>query len=574
MFIGIPVVLLGFALVCGWQLLHVASGVLKSQDQATALRASLEARDLPRAHEDAVQLRGTADDLRDRTDGLVWSLMGWTPGVGGDLRAIRTASSGLASVARGAEKVLGVGVAPDGLLRGDRVSLSAVREISTATSGMVAGFGELDRAVDDLSSSPFGPIRSRAARVADSVTAGHDAVRGAAPVLEAAPALLGEQGTRNYLLVFQNNAEIRATGGLMGSAAWLTVTDGRLRLERTFSPIEETNEVEVPFSFTPAERVLYGDNLAQGAIFVNSMPDFSRVADLLRQGWGSWFAEPLDGVISLDAVSLSYLLDATGPVEVMGQTLTGDNAVDELLSGAYSRYPDNEQQDAFFSTVADTTFDAMTSGRVDGPVLVSALRRMDQESRLALHFFADNLSVANLDPFTPAPDEAGHAIAVGLNNVSGDKMSYYLRSKVAVTANGCKRGRESLTGAVQLTSRAPLDATSLPARVTEVRPETPAIGGVFRQVPLGSQMVQLVLRAPQGGSIGAVDVDGATVSGARVAQGGLETVSVEVQLGAQQSRQVSWQMSTGKAQAGDVDVIVTPSIEPTVASFRVPSACG
>ena len=39
--------------------------------------------------------------------------------------------------------------------------------------------------------------------------------------------MLGGDGPRNYLLVFQNNAEIRATGGLPGSWAEVHAEDGK-----------------------------------------------------------------------------------------------------------------------------------------------------------------------------------------------------------------------------------------------------------------------------------------------------------------------------------------------------------
>ena len=40
--------------------------------------------------------------------------------------------------------------------------------------------------------------------------------------------MAGADGPRDYLLVFQNNAEIRATGGLPGSWARLHAEDGKL----------------------------------------------------------------------------------------------------------------------------------------------------------------------------------------------------------------------------------------------------------------------------------------------------------------------------------------------------------
>ena len=42
--------------------------------------------------------------------------------------------------------------------------------------------------------------------------------------------MLGSDGPRHYLLVVQNNAEIRSTGGLPGSFMILNAEDGKLSL--------------------------------------------------------------------------------------------------------------------------------------------------------------------------------------------------------------------------------------------------------------------------------------------------------------------------------------------------------
>ncbi len=43
------------------------------------------------------------------------------------------------------------------------------------------------------------------------------------------PAFLGADGDRNYLYVFQNNAEVRSTGGLPGNISLVHASDGRVR---------------------------------------------------------------------------------------------------------------------------------------------------------------------------------------------------------------------------------------------------------------------------------------------------------------------------------------------------------
>ena len=49
------------------------------------------------------------------------------------------------------------------------------------------------------------------------------------------PALLGGSGPRDYLLVFQNNAELRATGGLPGVMSLIHAENGRVDITRQAS---------------------------------------------------------------------------------------------------------------------------------------------------------------------------------------------------------------------------------------------------------------------------------------------------------------------------------------------------
>ena len=44
------------------------------------------------------------------------------------------------------------------------------------------------------------------------------------------PSMLGANGTRRYLLLVQNNAEIRPTGGIAGSFAILKADKGKLSM--------------------------------------------------------------------------------------------------------------------------------------------------------------------------------------------------------------------------------------------------------------------------------------------------------------------------------------------------------
>ena len=68
------------------------------------------------------------------------------------------------------------------------------------------------------------------------LTTGARLTHAAAIATDLLPAMLGEDGQRRYLLAFQNNAEPRATGGLVGNVSLLKADHGQLSIGRATSP--------------------------------------------------------------------------------------------------------------------------------------------------------------------------------------------------------------------------------------------------------------------------------------------------------------------------------------------------
>jgi LPXTG-site transpeptidase (sortase) family protein len=127
--------------------------------------------------------------------------------------------------------------------------------------------------------------------------------------------LLGASGERRFLLVSQNPDELRATGGYIGSAGVLAVSDGDVRLVEYGT----SRAYDTPASMravTPAPFDSYlGDYWEfAGANWWVSFPDVARQLEyfyaLARPG------QSIDGVVALDQSGLQRLLEAVGPVEV------------------------------------------------------------------------------------------------------------------------------------------------------------------------------------------------------------------------------------------------------------------
>jgi hypothetical protein len=210
-------------------------------------------------------------------------------------------------------------------------------------------------------------------------------VRRVVPLL---PAMLGADGPRRYLLMFQNNAEERASGGNPASLALLTVDKGAIGLGRQAGSGDFPSPYATP-PYAPSGGgnkdwpTVYTDYASTYLTNITMTPDFPTTARMARAMWREEFGGRVDGVISFDPVALSYLLRASGPVELAdGTRLDADNAVSFLLSEVYATYPDADVQDAVFASAARTVFDLLIGGDNDPQAYLDQLRPMIEEQRL------------------------------------------------------------------------------------------------------------------------------------------------------------------------------------------------
>lgn len=137
---------------------------------------------------------------------------------------------------------------------------------------------------------------------------------------------------RTFLILFQNNMEIRAGGGFIGSFGILKIRDGQV----TDFQLHDTNifDGRVPHSVPPpypmAETLRIHSLQMRDS---NVSPDFGENAKqaeyFYHLGQGQ---EQFDGVVAVTANVLPSFLRVTGPVEVPGYpgTYTADNAILDL----------------------------------------------------------------------------------------------------------------------------------------------------------------------------------------------------------------------------------------------------
>lgn len=568
--------LLGLAW-CGWTAYKVYADLKEAKDQALILEAALARGDVDAARRANQNFHAETESAARRTDGAVWGMLEGMPLFGDDARALSTVAGVLSDVSDegvppllDAASELTVGAyAPSA----HQFPLDRIAALERPAARSSAVFAEAAARLERLDPSDYvSPLATELDALTDEVDRASASLRTAERASRLMPRLLGGEGPRNYLLVFQNNAEVRATGGLPGVMSLIHAESGRVDITRQGSAgaMGELDQPVLPLS--KAELDLYGRQLGTYFLDSNFTPDLPRAAELWRARWRLETGTDIDGVFVVDPVAVSYLLGTTGSMEVEGQTLNALTIVTEVEHYAYLRYDDQISQDGFFNAVAQTSFDVFADGRGDPVDLVQGLIRGVNEHRILMHLFdPDDQAVIEDTTIAGEVDDAASdnpEVGVYLNDGTGAKMSFFLDHEVSVTSASCNNGRQKLTGRLRVTSDTPPDVATLPETVTGFA------DGFGDSVQPGDQLVVADIYAPVGGTIQELAFDGKELPDPAIDHHlGRDVVSVGLPLNPGQTRVVTWNMVTGPDQTGPTKVSVTPGARPENESSEAPSTC-
>lgn len=499
----------------GQRALAAKSSLEQAQDQLQVLRTALgdPDQDLPELYG---RLQASTTDAVAQTDNPVWSAYEHLWWVGPNLTAFRqtveivddVVRDGIGPLAHAAN-----GVSTDSLKpRDGRVDIAPLKKLGPAIVSMDDAVQAADTAAADIDTAQVVPqletsidlVRSRLQEVAP-VTA---QLRTAVPLLYP---MLGGEGTRHYLLMFQNNAEERASGGNPASMAMLGVKDGKVTLGRQASSTDFPHPYDTP-PYTPTGAgnkdwsTIYGDHASSYVTNITMTPDFPSTAKMAAAMWQQEFGGTVDGVISFDPVALSALLTVTGPIELAdGTTIDAANAVSFLLHDVYAKYPDTGTQDAVFASAARSVFTMITSGEGDPRAYLAQLAPVVAEQRLKMwstHAEEQALLLTSpLGTMLPADNNRATVLGVYNNDDSTSKMSYFMDQSVTVLTKTCEGvPTHTLTATVTNT----LDKNQVDSLPDYVRAHQ-------QRIPPGGDRQWVQVYGPVGGTLESVTIDGKPV---------------------------------------------------------------
>ncbi len=425
-----------------------------------------------------------------------------------------------------------------------------------------AHLAKLDRsALIPQVSSGVTKLDSAIARIEPILTPAHNA-------LTILPKALGADGPQHYLLIFQNNAESRGTGGNPAAIALLTAENGKISLTQQAASGNFINGRPDPIiALNPETQALYGTKIGRYIQDSTLSPDFSETAQIVRAFWAESFGTPVDAVASMDPVALSYLLKAIGPVTMpgFGVVLTADNAVPVLLNQVYADYPDPAVQDAFFATAAQSVFEALLTTHADPKALLNALVQAANEGRLMYSpsdkAQADLLAGTPVGGNMPTDNTKTTDLGVYIDDVTEGKLDYYMQMGIAAKSTQCQKD-----AAPTFTSTVTLQNTLDPAAV----PGLPGYISPGHYFPKGDVSTDTYLYGPVGSSLQSVTVNGEPMAASGQPHLGRTAVKVNVQTQPGQTATITATFTAPAGAFGPLEVRHTPMVKPTPVTIDTP----
>ena len=423
----------------GWRLLDAEQDL---STHAAAAQDALSARDADALLAEAAQLEAAARTFARATTGPHWWLAARIPWVSDQAVPLMKAGSAVDAIASGALSPLAeMGdlsalEAPefvDGRI--DPYILEPYRETLAGAAVILnaqrAALGEVDLgATLEAVRAPFIELEEQMAVVGNLVQGAHVAA-------EVLPSMLGAEEDRTYIVMVQNNAEPRTTGGIPGAVIELTVDDGRVEMGR-FTPGGAMETKEGVGGLTEDELRIFTRRMEVYPQDVNFTPEYPRSATMMSRFWSDEFGETVDGVLSIDPVALGWMLEGAPATEIGVFEITGENLAEVMLKESYLAYPEPEDQDAFFARASAELFGRIVSGQASA---FGGIERAIESDRFMV-WSADEEEQALLETTKVGGEflAAGDSLGIFVNDGSGSKIGYYIDVETRVVDLVCTDG--------------------------------------------------------------------------------------------------------------------------------------
>lgn len=290
-----------------------------------------------------------------------------------------------------------------------------------------------------LEKNPFLPSSFTSAVKNEQMTKGAKTLTSLLSVL---PSILGIDGTKKYLVIFQNNMELRPGGGFIGSYGVLTLVNGKITDLAIHDVYDADGQlkghIEPPFAIRrhlPLVHWYLRDS--------NFDIDFGNVATTSAFFLNAETGEKVDGVIGVDVAFVEKLLWAIGSVYVSDykETVDADNIYTLTQSHAEKDFfPGSTQKKDFLRSLSLAIIAKFQdASKIPYLPLMNAVQESIAQkhvlfgftdSSLQALFIANNLSSSVKKDAAQSPNTVSDFLGLSEANLGANKVNYFIRRKV------------------------------------------------------------------------------------------------------------------------------------------------
>ena len=247
-------------------------------------------------------------------------LLGWLPQIGDEaMAAPDLLDMGSAAATAGRAAMDGAQLVLDAYRQTGEGS--ALKRVAPALAEAAPYWQEADTALQELDEArtrlDLSTLDPRLTAQVERLDRYLPLLRGGVALARSAPALLGVDGARTYLLLAQNSDELRPTGGFISGVGLLGIDRGDLnQLDFGDSYAIFNPTVDHPLAPPDLERYMGAQMLLLRD--ANWSADFPTVAGVAESLYQLDTGTPVDGVVAFDVEAVRRMIGALEPLQLQG----------------------------------------------------------------------------------------------------------------------------------------------------------------------------------------------------------------------------------------------------------------
>ncbi len=259
-------------------------------------------------------------------------------------------------------------------------------------------------------------------------------------ILDIIPQVLQANKKQAFLILFQNNMELRPGGGFIGSYGILTLDKGKVSDFHIHDVYDADGQlkghVEPPFPIRRYFPMVHW-YLRDSNFDVDFGKDAQNAAFFLKEETG----QVVDGVLALDVTMVKYVVQALGGVHVAdyNENVTGDNFY--LLTQKHAEnnfFPGSTQKKDFLRSLFLAVEAKMSTGNVPYKKLLNNLKKGIDEKHVLLAFSNPQVqNVFSVSGLSSSLESQNNTMFASLSeaNLGANKANYFLKRKVKEEVN-------------------------------------------------------------------------------------------------------------------------------------------